>query len=61
MFVQRKEGQSASSAHFSNELLNRPCQRPTEANYHLRPVVLPFMEKADSLFDANIPARGRML
>uniref|UniRef100_A0A3Q0S8E5 Uncharacterized protein n=1 Tax=Amphilophus citrinellus TaxID=61819 RepID=A0A3Q0S8E5_AMPCI len=31
--VQRKGG--ASSAHFSNELLNRLCHRPTEANNHL--------------------------
>lgn len=56
--MQRKEGQSASSAHFSNELLSRPCQRPAEANYHLRPVAL--MEKADSVFDGDIPAWRKM-
>lgn len=36
--------------------LMRPCQRPTQANYHLRLMVLPIMEKADSIFDVNIPA-----
>lgn len=44
-----EEGGAAS--HFSNELLNRPCQRPTGANYHLRPVVVHFVEKADSRLD----------
>lgn len=41
--VQRKGG--ASSAHFSNELLNRLCHRPTEANSHLSPMFLLFTEK----------------
>lgn len=61
MLVQREEGQSAGSAHLSNELLNRLCHRPTEANCLLRPRVLHFMEKADSIFDVNIPAWKKML
>lgn len=39
VLVQMKGG-AASSAHFSNELLNRLCHRPTEANKYLRHVFL---------------------
>lgn len=39
VLVQMKGG-AASSAHFSNELLNRLCHGPTEANKYLRHVFL---------------------
>lgn len=59
--MQRKEGHSAGAAHLSNELLNRLCHRPTEANCRLRPRVLHFTEKADSILDVNIPAWRKMV